>query len=349
MGKLLQTVCTVMILVCVTIDKTNAQGEASMCGAIIKFRTLSCNFVRSAMIQQLQNKKKIIALDLVSMDTIPFCIDTCSYMCTSTIPTVPSTACHCNHRICTVNASFLTFISAGTLGFYLNGVAYPDGSAVLRTDVGEDDNALQCTTDSTTCCRNMVGGEFRAGDFYFPGVSDTVVPPLGGVMDGYYRDRLSQHIRLHRQSSGTITGQFQCTIPQANGPQAEMFINIGECIIISAYIHSCACIQSQPPVDVLVTITPSGDNTLGDGYSLMCSTRISTGLTGQPTITWLDSMDNEIISTNGILTFNPLMASDAGMYTCRATLDTRVETAEVMVTVQSECLVTAFFMIYLNL
>ena len=99
-----------------------------------------------------------------------------------------------------------------------------------------------------------------------------------------------------------------------------------------------SCIHSQPSVDILVIITSSGNNTAGYVYSLMCSTRISTGLIGQPTITWLDSMDNEIISTNGILTFNPLMVSDAGMYTCRATLGAIVETAEVMVTVESECL-----------
>lgn len=103
-------------------------------------------------------------------------------------------------------------------------------------------------------------------------------------------------------------------------------------------INIYSCIHFQPTVDILVTITPSGDNTLGDAYSLICSTRTSTGLTGQPTITWLDSMDNEIISTNGTLTFNPLMVSDAGMYTCRAILNSIVETAEVLVTVESECL-----------
>ena len=98
----------------------------------------------------------------------------------------------------------------------------------------------------------------------------------------------------------------------------------------------------QSTVDILVTITPSGDIFAGDGYSLMCYTR--TGLTGQPTITWLDPMDNQIMSTIGsmsTLTFNPLAASDAGTYTCRATLGGVMETAEVMVTVLSECSVTA--------
>ena len=38
---------------------------------------------------------------------------------------------------------------------------------MLRTDIGEGADALQCTTDSTTCCRN-VPPEMRAGEFYMP-------------------------------------------------------------------------------------------------------------------------------------------------------------------------------------
>ena len=118
-------------------------------------------------------------------------------------------------------------ISAGTLGFYLNGVAYPNGSTVLRNDIGEGASALQCTTDRTTCCTNM-GGETRAGQFHFP-ISDAIVPTPGEATDGYYRDRGSQFIRLHRQPTGTITGRFRCNIPRANGPpDANLYINIGE-------------------------------------------------------------------------------------------------------------------------
>ena len=118
-------------------------------------------------------------------------------------------------------------ISAGTLGFYLNGVAYLNGSTVLRTDIGEGESALQCSTDSTTCCRNNIGGETRAGEFHFP-VSDDTVPNIAGVMNGYYRDRDSQLIRLHRQPTGTITGRFRCNIPQDSGPAVNLYINIGE-------------------------------------------------------------------------------------------------------------------------
>ena len=100
---------------------------------------------------------------------------------------------------------------------------------MLRTDIGVDANALQCSTDSNTCCRNGFGGEIRTGEFHFP-VSDDPVPTLGQVTNGYYRNRDSQLIRLNHQPTGTITGRFRCNIPQANGPpDANLYINIGEC------------------------------------------------------------------------------------------------------------------------
>ena len=118
--------------------------------------------------------------------------------------------------------------TAGTLGFYLNGMAYPNGSTVLRTSIGEGDAALQCTTDSTTCCRNSIGGETRGGNFYFPDTDGGgVVLNEGGATTGYYRDRLSRFIRLHRQDTGTITGQFRCEIPDASGTMVNLFVNIG--------------------------------------------------------------------------------------------------------------------------
>ena len=94
---------------------------------------------------------------------------------------------------------------------------------------------------------------------------------------------------------------------------------------------------------MLATITLSGDNIAGDTFSLVCST-----VTGS-TVTWLDPTDaavpSEMISVMGdvhTLTFNPLAASDAGTYTCRAMLGSVVETVEMTVTVTSECSVSAF-------
>ena len=124
-----------------------------------------------------------------------------------------------------LNYGVFLSLSAGYLGFYLNGVAYPDGSTVLRTDIGEGADALQCTTDSTTCCTNNPP-EMRAGNFYTP--NGYIVLTVGTTTNGYYRSRGSRHILLNRRSTGTITGWFWCNIPQANGPPADLYINVGE-------------------------------------------------------------------------------------------------------------------------
>ena len=104
---------------------------------------------------------------------------------------------------------------------------------------------------------------------------------------------------------------------------------------------------TAPPTPMVsVSITPSGTNTAGEAYSLVCSVTVTGhGSTDTPTITWLDPMDSqvpsEMVSTTGsmsTLTFNPLSASHAGTYTCRATLTSgEIGTDTEIVTVQSEC------------
>ena len=95
-------------------------------------------------------------------------------------------------------------------------------------------------------------------------------------------------------------------------------------------------------VTISVSITPSGTNTAGETYSLVCSVTVA-GSTDTPTITWLDPMDSQVpsdmVSTTGsmsTLTFTPLSASHAGTYTCRAVVGGEVLTDTLMVTVQSE-------------
>ena len=94
--------------------------------------------------------------------------------------------------------------------------------------------------------------------------------------------------------------------------------------------------------DVNVSITPSGTNTAGDTYSLVCSVTV-TGSNDTPTITWLDPTNSQVpsvmVSTTGsmsTLTFNQLSASHAGTYTCIAAVGSEVQTDEKEVTVQSE-------------
>ena len=91
-----------------------------------------------------------------------------------------------------------------------------------------------------------------------------------------------------------------------------------------------------------VSITASGTNTAGETYSLECSATV-TGSTDQPTITWLDPMNNpvpsEMVTTTGsmsTLTFNPLAASNTGTYTCGGMIEGAKQNATKRITVQSK-------------
>ena len=92
---------------------------------------------------------------------------------------------------------------------------------MLRTDIGEGDDALQCTTDRLACCALVPN---RAGQFFFP--NGDRVPVEGSVgSSGYYRDRDD---RLNRQSeNGVATGRFHCDIPSGTITDSMLFINIG--------------------------------------------------------------------------------------------------------------------------
>ena len=68
-----------------------------------------------------------------------------------------------------------------------------------------------------------------------------------------------------------------------------------------------------------------------------------TGSTDLPNIIWLNQMNNVIISgvvTSGsmsTLTFNPLAASHAGTYTCRATLGNIEEDELTVIIIKGMC------------
>jgi hypothetical protein len=105
-------------------------------------------------------------------------------------------------------------------------------------------------------------------------------------------------------------------------------------------------------INIDVSITSSGTATAGESYSLECTVNV-TGSTEEPTIIWLDNA-TEITSTaarmvsgitgsadsgySSILTFSPLRASDAGTFTCRATLGNVTNSQVFDVAVQGKCM-----------
>lgn len=127
---------------------------------------------------------------------------------------------------------------------------------------------------------------------------------------------------------------------------------------ITFYPHTESTASPTPSILIIVSITSLGISTAGEVFSLQCST-MSSGSTNQlaPTITWLDSSLQLITSTGdgtkavsttmmnpdggyfSTLSFDPLLASDAGLYVCRVMVGSviRVETVTINVSGMLYC------------
>ena len=67
----------------------------------------------------------------------------------------------------------------------------------------------------------------------------------------------------------------------------------------------------------MITSSTTGTPTAGETYSLDCSV---SGTSNPATYQWFDNNGTELANTTQ-LQFSPLRASEAGMYTCRATVE----------------------------
>ena len=79
------------------------------------------------------------------------------------------------------------------------------------------------------------------------------------------------------------------------------------------------------PIDMIcvnVEITTNGTKVLGEsGYSLTCGVTVTGADTGNLSITYQWTKDNGTqVGADRVLSFSPLRLSDAGRYTCRATV-----------------------------
>ena len=105
--------------------------------------------------------------------------------------------------------------------FELNKERYENNSMVSILNIGEGDDALLCKTDKQDCCGTQPN---RFGEFYYP---NGIRIPVNSAGKDFYRDRGEQLIRLNRrEGTSSPTGRYRCEIPDANGGNQKIFINI---------------------------------------------------------------------------------------------------------------------------
>ena len=107
------------------------------------------------------------------------------------------------------------------VGLYLDGNQLANYSMVNLEDIGEDDCALICYTNSPGCCESP-----RAGEWYFP---NGLHVKIEGAMEDFYRDRKERTVRLNRRNNATSpTGIYCCDIPGSNGDMCVEVYNLGD-------------------------------------------------------------------------------------------------------------------------
>ena len=93
-------------------------------------------------------------------------------------------------------------------------------------------------------------------------------------------------------------------------------------------------------VSIGVVISTNSTSTTGQTYSLDCSV---IGTTDPATYQWLDSNGTQLTSSSQ-LEFSPLLASDAGTYTCRATVGSVVVEGSNTLEINCKILITKFLL-----
>ena len=118
---------------------------------------------------------------------------------------------------------FMTSIlDAGDVWFSLNGTTYQNNSLVTLEDIGEEDDALLCITDLTTCCHGTGENGSGIGDWFFP--NGTKV--LGtGEQWNLYRNRKNMSVLLSRRRGGE-DGIYHCEIPVSMNVTQTIYIGV---------------------------------------------------------------------------------------------------------------------------
>ena len=115
------------------------------------------------------------------------------------------------------DSGICSFPDAGDVWFSLNGTTYQNNSNVTLENIGEDNDALLCLTEYSTCCKQPA-----RGNWFFP--NGTRVPSSGKHWD-FHRTRGNMTVLLHRRRGGE-DGVYCCEIPDAMDVTQTIYIGV---------------------------------------------------------------------------------------------------------------------------
>ena len=111
-------------------------------------------------------------------------------------------------------------LHAGDVWFSFNNATHQNNSLVTLEDIGEEDAALLCMTNLTTCCRSL--NLPALGNWYFP--NETRVSSTGLNWD-FHRSRGQMVVRLNRLRGG-VDGVYHCEINDSMNALQTIYIGV---------------------------------------------------------------------------------------------------------------------------
>ena len=123
---------------------------------------------------------------------------------------------------------FILLLSLVSLGncqslpqFEHDGLGLSNNSFIYYIDIGEQDRALNCVTDSVNCCDNSTVGGWRdeSGRPVYVGADGTTC---------LYVTRGAGVISLHRNCSDHTSGLWRCDTPDSSGEMQSLYIYISD-------------------------------------------------------------------------------------------------------------------------
>ena len=93
-------------------------------------------------------------------------------------------------------------------------------------EIGEDNGALFCISNLTTCCRGENGSVL--GQWFFPNetkVPNEFISETSQPKWDFFRDRGQMTILMHRRGGG-VDGIYHCEIPDAMNVTQTIYIGV---------------------------------------------------------------------------------------------------------------------------
>lgn len=263
---------------------------------------------------------------------------------------------------------YKSFFFSYFLGVYLslNGKVYGNNSVIPVIDIGEtknsigstQNNGLQCITDRKPCCRSKKRGK------WFLNLDEGKVD-VNNTGELFYRNRGRGDgtVNLNRKNSSktSLYEDFCCEVPNMKNDTQILCVKIGKgllLLLLSCLVHCYSNIIMIfififfTTVNIIIQITESGKNIVGEKYILECA--VNREDVNVLKIDWLHSINMSypytndmssvnitmIGSTRSQLILDPLQESRKGTITCLTQFTNSNASAQFDISVNCKFIIT---------